>query len=1797
MPSAYVHEPDMRALVAITRCVAAMQHSEVQSCAALFSDAHDNLVRHSPTSHSRAAGEVEPMCCVSDARQPQRVNHRSSTMRRNGWPNIARRALAFEDSPSRAPLSFSKHAAHRECSAFFTSMKLAEEDIQIEEYVLGGSSDRGASDMRDRGDHDMQSAESRAYWSFGVLQQDNDLIKGGTDARGAYFSSFGAADASRASSHVPPSGTAERTAGQISTSVSQRQRQSPLSPSLWPQSDGAVDTSGLNVHRLRLNINAGIRSKSSRVSDSRHFTLSSTSMTKVKDASSIPRTDSASSVGGWCSTGGFDRAQKLYRRNSSQQALQRQSDFRDKDVSSRSMQWTASEAGEASRASPLENPVDDDSTTSLSPPSVTAAMARDGGSVASYHTEGFGSVVRSASTHSLPKTSRASVESRYSNFISSVERCSTSMRRDGHRYEAERAVKGSSGTKSLSHVAPAVTVTGTAGRYALEAKEHPADRQADVVSATILRATSDRMQRTTRTVFEKPPSVDCAPSSSTASSAPYLEGYTLLVESPPLRSTSALAVTASESSEVAFTSRFLRFSPPSAEAAAVDEARITRTSSSLKSTQKTESTITQYRDVPYTSASSSRASVLTPASMVTADKADECLVEALSTRLDVLSRLEATNGSAARRHYPPRLPLPPPPFESSPTADTQRVSASVQKSFSLHTGHEAERVCNKVEETPLEPRPLTGSPSYSIPSRRRSSLEGAADVPDVARRAAKSSLPAVAGTRDVVEPVQPMTDTETRREPSASAGRLGSGDEILHGRLERHHVAPQPQVIDAADEPPTEVSGIKGDVPREANVLTASDTSRHFSREVSEECQNQEGQQKRQLWHRYLRYVSPVTVPGSSPPSRDGVAAAATHHRQRGVPPSTPLDASTATLLPVLAQRGHCSSFLYGSTDGNASACSLPSDARRGVQGAAGRAGSGCGHGFPASSKYEAEKVDHREAATVALGAPEHSQRTSPSSSHVANTSLGRGEEDRVSYRIHSGSGLRASAVGGEDFDNNNHTNGTTVHRPGRYHGDSDSTTRNRVTADAVTCHTPFDSPHSTRSSFDWVADDYAAQQRRQRYASDGEPFTAVPLSIDTVLTRSPSALAVLAVNERSIRRRCVMDSQTLKTPSRPSGAVRAEDLDRSDPALSVQSADSSTGNFQVLRCTSFNSKTQSPTFQHSLCTPVLGSPLTEGSDIPCMNSLASMERTPPTRSVSSAAALEGSVTECGAPVMSTFFADGHVVAAIPAAAAARKVTMGRHRDVANDAPATQGAALREDEKSKVHAQLHNVESDSDTVPNWSLERSTALGSQHPDKLYSVAQSTVHTSEDAGAREIHTTPSTFTEVRNLVTACSQCIPLESRLHSNSVSRARPTHTCHVASASVSRGKREAYTDSSANLDTGTEGGSSDDGVEDNLDVPPTLGDRCAACPVPAPSIDGGNVYASASSAPKLPPPPREFLQEVQQQVHRERETSLLSISSAGVDNTKDTVTALKAMSITRGTKGYRGEAEEGSRYRVAPGLSSSILSVEATSSPRTSLCFQSVPHLSDRQVEKHESDDVLETCRQRLQQSQLNQDDSVQPQTLHRVLSSDLFDSESCPRWGSVNTQPYDTEGSHSRGDMQDGFEAEPNTMVNTGGGGDKNRGEFASSAPSSRLSSKDSIQANSVIETAMTESRDGLPSSYSSTDAAPPTMPECRAPEPWKRTRLSIPAVLSKSLMESGASRPQFTNELRYSAASPFTGERVAVVSQQAGVYPRRPRAMEAPGDNADSVAGADDLEAEEDGDEDGGYCSYGYEGDLIYV
>ncbi|CAG9577862.1 hypothetical protein LMJF_29_1250 [Leishmania major strain Friedlin] len=1818
MPSTYAHEPDMRALLTITRCVSAMQHSKIQSCAALFSDAHDNLMRDSCASHVRVRREGEPTGYASGTREPLRGKQPSSTMRRTRWPKAARRGLAFEDSPAPPPPSFSKHAAHRECSAFFTSMRLAEEDIRVEEYVLGMNSDRNASGMRHGEAHDTQSAESRAYWSFGSLQQDRDLIRSGTDARGAHFSAFDAPAASRAASLVSPSGAAARTVLQLSTSRSHLQRQPPSPPPSGPQSAAAVATPGLGAHPLRLNISADVCSKNSRASNRRHLTLSSLSVSKVNDISCTTRTDSASAVDGLCHAGGFDLAQTSSARHSSHQALQRQPDCQDKHASSRPTRWMTSEEGEASLALLVQKTVHNGSAApsvaaSLSPPSVTAAVARNGRSVTSSDTEALRPSALPAGAYSPPRSSSASVASFYSHFFSSAERGgrrstsrSTSMRREGRMYEAEATATGSGGTRALLHADPTAAEAGAAGSFALDARGHPADRRADDVNASAVRAASDGPQHATHAVSEKSPSVDCVPSRPAASSSLDLERYTLPVELLPLLSTTVLAVTASKASPAPFSSWSLRFSPPSAAAAVVaGEARVMGASSSQKSTRKSETANVRCRDVSHASASLSRASGLASASIAMAAKADARLAEAPPTPPDGLSRPEAANTGAARRQYPSPPPLPSPRPESSPGADMWRAGALVQRSLSLHGSRGAEPVSERVGETLLEPPACAESPSYSLPRRRRSPLEGAANMPDVVGRDAQSSVSAVAGTRDIAGPVQSVADGGQRKTLIDPAARLGPGEKIVHGFRGRQYAAPQSKTSDAADEPPTAVSEMEDDVPREADTRTAGDPMCCLAREVSEARRNeqQQQQQKQQKWHHYVMHAPPVRAPGASPPSRSSVVAASTHHRQTGVPLSTSLGVFSATTPPPLAQRGNCSLFLAGCGDDNASVRSPAIAARRGVQEAPDRTGSGCARCSPAASKLEAVELGHGGATAATAEAPEHSRLKPPALSHAAVASMGRSEVGRGLYRLHSDSGVRANDAGGEGFDNESRTNGTTARRPRRYHGDGESTTRHRVTADPAACHAPFDSLHSASADLDWVANDHAAQQRLQRFTGDAGPL-AVPSSIDTAVTGSPSALADLAVREGFVRRGRVMGSQAPAAPLPTCGAVETEDLDQGDPTLSVRRADSCTSHFEVLLCTSFDSQTRYETPPHSPYTPVLGSSLTNRAGIPCMDSFASLEHTPLPQSVTSAAAMEGSATECDAPVMSTFFADDHVADAIPAAVAARQVTGGRDDDVADDVPATQGLVSGVEEKAEVHIRPHYVESDSGPGLHSSVERSSSLGSQNPDQPSCATQPAGRTFGDVGAEAAHPTSPTSSRTRNTLAACSHCTPLNSCLHSNSVSRAWPTHTCHAASASASRGLREAYTGPSSDLGTSEEPGNSDgDGVEDSLDDAPMLWDRHAPYPAPTLSIDGGDVYSSVPSASTRPPPPRGPLREPRQQVHWQRETSLLSSSSAHVNDAEDTVAALKSTVIAHGTGGCRAEAGEGSHRHVAPELSSSIASINAVSSVTTSSRLRRGYHPGERQEEKQEPNDVPETYTQRLQQWQQAQDNDVQPQALCRVLSSDFFASRSCPRRGSESTQPYDAEGGHGRGDMLDGHEHEPNRIVNDGGGGGEDCGDFAASAPSSLPSRAGSMQANALIGSAAAELREGRPStaSYSSTCATASATavsaataaktPECRAPASWQRTRLSIPVVLSKPPIDAGASRRRRTNGLRRSSALPFSNGDSAVVSQAAGIYPRRQQAMTSA--EVDSFS----ADADEDEDEDGGYCSYGYESDLVYV
>ncbi|AIO00080.1 hypothetical protein LPMP_291290 [Leishmania panamensis] len=1962
MPSTYAHEPDIRTLVAITRCVSAMQHSEVQSCAALFTDTHHALTCSSCTSHARALREVTPACYASGTREPLPDKQRSATMRRNGWPHVARSAPVFEVSPLPPPPTSSRHTAHQESSAFLSSRRLAGESVRAGEYVLEIGSDRNASDARYGGAHHTQSAASRAYGSFGFPQDDRHSIKRSTGVRGIHFRSSDDPGASRAASRVPLGGTAARADLPFSMRLSHLHRQPP-SPSR-SEADGA--TSGFNAHSLRLNISADVENKSSRASRSDDFTLFSLGISKVNGVSRISRADPASFMDEMCTASHLNLAQASTTRNSSHATVQPQLDCWEQHASSRSSRWMTSQGGEGSLVSPLQKLVHHGSAApsvaaSRSPPSVTAAVARNGRSVTSYDTEALWSSVRSAGAHAPPQSSRASAASRSSYPVSSLEhggrrRASdtTSVRCSSHTQETATAVAGSSVPRILSHASLPVAVVATADDCTLDARRHlsdavhdssslprdpqhegaeqlgfpspvsalshvasplqilrsgtrcihnsttvltcdtppqpacaprnagelclvnttssprkqrhPADRGTDVVSVSALGASLDHTQCATHAASGELLSADRAPSHPAVSS-PDLERCPLLEVSTRLLSASSLAFTASETSPVSLTSRSLRFSPPSAATVAVpDGVCVVEACPSQKSAQTREGKHVRHEAASHTSAASFRASASASASISTSAKSSLFLAEASTMRPDVLSRPAVASASAARRQYPPSSPLPSACFEPSSFADLQRAGGSPQRSLSLHSSCGAEPGSERREDGPLAPPVRTRSPSYSIPRRRRSSLKGAAAVSNMAERAAQSLASTVMGTCDVARLVQSTAD-ENWRIQSNPTGLLGRGGEVLSDVIQRPHTTPPPESIGTADEPLTAVSEVEDDVAREEGIHTSANASSGFSREGSEEGQGWQQQQQPQQRHRFLGYVPPVRGPGASPLNQRSVAAAATHRGKAPLPlPTSPTSSATA-LRPPLAYCGNRGRRFCGGSGDNTSAGLPTNNARREVHEAASRSRDACPCCSPRASNRKMEHLSRGEATTTPTETPEHPRLSSylpslvdasgderdtgtgsaavivhldsrdapslagdvimmptsptmrsgavrlisPARSHAAVTSLRESEEGRVSYRRRGCDELQVGDLDSKDVVNDSCINDTEVHRPGGYHRHRNPTTRSSVASILATHHTPCESLHSVSSDFDWVMDDYAAQQRLQSYADDEGSLT-VPLPLDTTVTESPPELTALETRESSFRRGCALGSQTPAAPPLTCATVVAEDLRQNDPTLQVRSAASSTSHFALLLCTSSNLQPPCQNSQHSPHTSVLGSLVTNSNGSLCMDSFASLEHTPAGRSITNEAAMENSATGCDAPAMSTFFAGDHVADATPAAVAVRGVAEERDERVAGDVLATETPVMEVDAKLKSHARTRLAMNNSEPVLRSSVKQSSSPGSRNTDLSSRVTHSAVHTPGDVCVGVADTTPSISSATRNELAAGSQSSLLDSRLHSNSVFKtAWRRHTQHEANTAVSRGVWEVHTRPSTALSANAVADSRDgDDVENRFDDVPTLRDRYTPCPTPVLGIDGCDTHLIVPSE-STPPPPPGVLRKPGEQLHQPREASLC-LSSAHLIDTEDNATALKSMAIAQEIEGQQTEVVEASRRRVAPELSSSPFSINAASSTTAASLPQRGRHPGERQEDKREPDDLLETDhRQCLQQREQHQqvrndyDDGAQSQTLCGAHGSDFLVSRSYPGWSSVSTQPYDTEGSHSRGDMQDELPGEPIMIMNAGGGGSESCGDCVVSAPSSPQSREGSMRDKAVVDSAAAESREGelatpahlFTKAMATTRTTVTTTPEYHPSASGQRTHLSVPAAFSKPPMGSGVYRPLLGNVLRCSSAYAFRGGDSVVPSEEAGSHPRRQWAMAAAADKDAHVAEADGFGAEVDDDEDGGYCTYGYESDLIYV
>ncbi|KAG5497325.1 hypothetical protein JIQ42_03811 [Leishmania sp. Namibia] len=184
---------------------------------------------------------------------------------------------------------------------------------------------------------------------------------------------------------------------------------------------------------------------------------------------------------------------------------------------------------------------------------------------------------------------------------------------------------------------------------------------------------------------------------------------------------------------------------------------------------------------------------------------------------------------------------------------------------------------------------------------------------------------------------------------------------------------------------------------------------------------------------------------------------------------------------------------------------------------------------------------------------------------------------------------------------------------------------------------------------------------------------------------------------------------------------------------------------------------------------------------------------------------------------------------------------------------------------------------------------------------------------------------------------------------------------------------------------------------------------------------------------------------------------------------------------------------------------------------------------------------------------------------------------------------------------MENGDEGEPGAVIDTGGGVGEGRCEPIALAPSSVQSSEGSRGSSASTRSAVGEACGGRPSSlaYPSIGATAPTTaaktPGYRSPALRQRMRTSMRVVLSKPPMKSGANRLCLANGVHRSRASSFSDGDSVVTAREAGSCLRRQQATAWAEDNDACVAEAKDFGIEDD--ENGGYCSYGYESDSIQV
>ncbi|KAG5473510.1 hypothetical protein LSCM4_03579 [Leishmania orientalis] len=1385
----------------------------------------------------------------------------------------------------------------------------------------------------------------------------------------------------------------------------------------------------------------------------------------------------------------------------------------------------------------------------------------------------------------------------------------------------------------------------------LRRQRHVADRATSAFDEGLVWASLNRVQCATGAASETSSLAGRASSQSDTSTASGLERYTLPVESVPLRSTSVVAFAANEASLAPFTGCSLRPSLPSAAATVVtDRAREMSVCPSQRQARAHASANARHRDASEASVASPSTPTPASAHVATSPKADSSLAEAATMLPDVLSGPAGASTRAARRQCSPLPSLLSPSLESSPVTVVQPTSDLPQRSLSLHSTCGAGPASEKHEDGPPAPPARTESSPRSPPRRGVSPLQGATKVLDVAEKTALSLVSAVTGTCDTARLVQSTAEVE-RRAPGDRAGRLEQGEEILSHAVGRRYVALRWEAIDTAGEPLAGVSEMQGDVAREEFTCTNSDTSDSFFRESSEEQQDLQQHPQQQVWHRYLTYVSPVRAPGASPLNQVVVGATTARCGQAGVPLSTPLTVFSTKRSPPLAHPGHRRRREGCLDGGHPSAQSPANDARPEAREGHDWSGSGCPHCSAAASKEEREEATRVEATAVTAEVPgqpwqppsmpslaeakggerditnegfaaaAHWSRRDPPSlvdiplvtasfpatwdgavrlkspalSHAGVALLRKRDEGSGSH-LSGGGEFHDRHSGSEGFGCDSPRISTEAHLPRRHRGGNGPVADNSVTPALTLSHTQLESLNIVASDFDWVSDDYAAQPRPHRTADGEEPLT-VPSPVDIAKFGSSPALTAGAVCEVSLRSGGGLESQTSAAPRLACGADATENSNHIDPLRQTRHADSSPSHLALPLCALSN---LGPLHQSNIW--VLGSSPTSSTGSPSMDSFVSLEHTPPTQSITNAAAMESSVTEYDAPVTSSFFACDHSGDAALAAAAARKAAKMCDVDVASDVRATEGPALWADEQVEAIAG-----EDDDDLPCSPGEGLSSPGFRSSDPPSRATQPAVRAPGDVSAETADAIPLTSSATKSVVAASSHTSRLGSDLHSNSVfNMARCAPTSHAASTATNG--RTVSTNRSSSTNRGTSEGldrSNGDRVDDRLGDVPTLRDRYAPYPAPVLGADGFDVYSSVSSA-SAPPPPPGPPRESPPQPHQQRMTFLLTSSSTRLSDAEGTVTALQSKASGQETGASRAEAGEGAQRGVARESNSSLLSTHAASQARAPSQLSRGRCSGERQKEKHETDISLQTSHsqplQQWQQSKQVQDDGdSRPKTSHRALSSGFSAGGSYFCGGSVNLKPYGANGSHGGGIMENGDEGEPGAVVDTGGGAGEDRGEPIALVPSLVQSSEGSRGSSASTRYAAGEACGGRPSSlaYPSIGATAPTTaaktPGYRRPALRQRMRTSMRVVLSKPPVNSGANRLWLANGVHRSRASSLRDDDSVAAAREAGNCLRRQQATAWAEDNDACVAVANDFGIEDE--EDGGYCSYGYESDSIQV